>query len=431
MSSSTPAGPSVATVLDASGAERSHLAGARWLGIALALLVACAAWLVVGRSRSDDGTARYETTVVSRGDLLVSVSATGTIEPTNQVDVGSELSGLIEKMLVDENDHVARGQVLAQLDLSKLTDAITRSEAVLASAEAKVLQAKATAQESRAKLDRLRAVAKLSGGKVPSSTEMESAEAAAARASADVRAAEATVAEARATLSSDRTNLAKASIRSPIDGIVLTRKMEPGQTVAASFETPVLFTIAEDLTQMELAVSVDEADVGQVREGQAATFGVDAYPGRSYPATITRVGYGSQTTDGVVSYKTILRVDNGDLSLRPGMTATAEIETERRTGVLLVPNEALRFTPSAPSARTGGRGLVGSLLPGPPPERAPHRSTTGDVSPGARTVWVLRDGEPAAVQIRTGSTDGRQTEVAAGDLVAGDRVVTDAIASAD
>ena len=431
MSSPVSTGPSVAAVLDAGGSLRSRSPLVRWIGIAAIALVACGAVLTIIRSRGGRSAARYETAAVSRGNLLVSVSATGTIEPTNQVDVGSELSGLIETMAVDENDHVTKGQVLARLDLSKLNDAITRSEAALASAEAKVQQAQATAKESRAKLERLRTVAKLSGGKVPSSTEMETAEAAASRASADVHAAEAAVAEARATLSSDRTNLAKASIRSPIDGVVLARKKAPGQTVAASFETPVLFTIAEDLAKMELQVSVDEADVGQVREGQTATFGVDAYPSRSYPATITRVGYGSKTTDGVVSYKTILRVENDDLSLRPGMTATAEIVTAQRDDVLLVPNEALRFTPKDESTQTRGRGLVGSLIPAPPPERTKPKPAASDGENGARTVWVLRDAEPTPVQITTGSTDGRQTEVTGGSLAPGDHVITDAIATAE
>jgi HlyD family secretion protein len=424
-------GPSVAAVLGAARGERSRAGSVRRLGIAMLVVIACGAVLAIDRSRRDGDGARYETTVARRGSLVVSVSATGTIEPTNQVDVGSELSGLIETMAVDENDHVTKGQVLAQLDLSKLNDAMTRSAAALASAEAKVLQAHATVKESQAKLERLRTVKKLSGGKVPSSTEMETAEAAATRATADVHAAEAAVAEARATLSTDRTNLAKASIRSPIDGIVLTRKMEPGQTVAASFETPVLFTIAEDLAKMELQVSVDEADVGQVREGQSATFGVDAYPARTYPATITRVGYGSKTTDGVVSYKTILRVENDDLSLRPGMTATAEIVTAEQHDVLLVPNQALRFTPKEESAPARGRGLVGSLIPAPPPERANRKpeATTGER--GVRTMWVLRDGEPASVQITTGASDGRQTAVTGGDLRPGDHVITDAITAGE
>jgi len=429
MTVSTSSGPSVAAVLDP-GVARWRNPRVRWIGLAALAFFACGGALIFARSHGESIAQRYETATVSRGSLRVTVSATGTIEPTNQVDVGSELSGLIEAMTVDENDHVTKGQVLARLDLSKLNDAITRSEAALASAEAKVLQARATAKESRAKVERLRTVAKLSGGKVPSSTEMETAEAADARANADVHAAEAAVSEARATLSSDRTNLAKASIRSPIDGIVLARKMEPGQTVAASFETPVLFTIAEDLSQMELQVSVDEADVGQVREGQTATFNVDAYPGRSYPATITRVGYGSKTTDGVVSYKTILHVENDDLSLRPGMTATAEIVTAQESDVLLVPNEALRFTPKEDGPQTRGRGLVGSLLPGPPPQRTTRKLAPKDGETGTRTVWVLRAADSEPVAITTGSTDGRQTEVTGGNLAPGDRVITDAVTAA-
>ncbi len=416
--------PTITAILGADRTSARLGPRARWIAAAALLLLAGAAYSV-SRSRGDAQGPRYETQAVSRGDLVVTVSATGTLEPTNQVDVGSELSGLIDAMLVDENDRVKRGQVLARLDLSKLTDQITKSEATLASADAKVLQADATTKEAHANLDRLRTVSRLSGGKVPSLTEMESAEAKLARALADGAAARAAVAEARAALSSDRTNLAKASIRSPIDGVVLARKMEPGQTVAASFETPVLFTLAEDLSQMELQVAVDEADVGRVEEGQPATFNVDAYPTRKYPARISRVGFGSQTTDGVVSYKTILTVDNDDLSLRPGMTATAEITTATREDVLLVPNGALRFTPPADEgARSqSSGGIVGSLLPRPPVAIRTKKPATPDGD--AQRVWVLRDGEPVPVGITVGVTDGRLTEVVAGELEAGTQVAVD------
>jgi HlyD family secretion protein len=243
------------------------------------------------------------------------------------VDVGSELSGIVDTLHVDENDSVKKGQVLARLDLARLKDAVTKSRANLASADAQVLQAAATVAETRAKLDRMRRVAELSGGKVPSRSEMDGAEADHKRAMANETSARAAVAQARATLQSDDTNLGKAHIRSPIDGVVLARKIQVGQTVAASFQAPVLFTLAEDLAKMELQVNVDEADVGQVEVGQKAVFSVDAWPGRAYTAVITRVGYGSQVSDGVVSYLTILEVDNADLSLRPGMTGNAEITT--------------------------------------------------------------------------------------------------------
>ena len=255
---------------------------------------------------------------MAHGSLTVTVTATGNLEPTNQVDVGSEVSGLVEAVFVDDNDRVTVNQVLARLDISKLEDAVVNNRAALASAEARVLQATASVTEARANLTRLQRVAELSGGKVPSQAELETAEASLARAEADEASARATVEQARASLSSAETSLAKASIRSPINGVVLARQVEPGQTVAASFQAPVLFTLAEDLSSMELEVDVDEADVGQVRAGQKAVFTVDAYPNRQFPATIVRVDFGSQVTDGVVSYATVLRVDNDDLRLRPG-----------------------------------------------------------------------------------------------------------------
>lgn len=422
MSAPSPnADPALAQVL-AGDRRRSRW---RWAWLALALLLAAAGagtlWL---RSPSSDErqAASYVTEAVRRGDLTVTVSATGTLQPTNKVDIGSELSGIVEAVLVDDNDRVRKGQVLARLDLSKLNDQIRKSEAHLASAEAKVEQLRATVAEARANLARLEQVAELSGGKVPSKAELDTGAAALQRALADEAAARAAVAEAQAALSSDRTNLSKAHIRSPIDGVVLARKVDPGQTVAASFQAPVLFTLAENLSQMQLEVDVDEADVGQVREGQSATFNVDAYPARHFPARVTRVGLGSQVKDGVVSYLTVLSVDNDDLSLRPGMTGTAQITVARREGVLLVPNAALRFSPPAkPAARTGG--LVGSLIPRPPRSTSQRAAVSG--KEGGARVWVLREGQPVAVPVTLGATDGSLTELTGGDLQPGAQVITE------
>jgi HlyD family secretion protein len=278
----------------------------------------------------------------------------------------------------------------------------------------------ATVKESRATLARLRQVAELTGGKVPSRSELEAAEAAVTRAEANEANARAAAAQAAAGLRSDQTNLSKAIIRSPIDGIVLTRKIERGQTVAASLQAPVLFTIAEDLARMQLQVDVDEADVSQVKNGQTAYFMVDAWPGRKYPAEIARVGFGAQTTDGVVTYKTLLNVSNADLSLRPGMTATAEISTANLHDVLLVPNAALRFTPvtrSAPSA-----GFVASLMPRRPQEAKQVKETTSAGST-TRTIWVLQGNKPTPVEVTVGLTDGRRTQIVSGGLQAGARVI--------
>ncbi|MCP5197134.1 MAG: efflux RND transporter periplasmic adaptor subunit [Gammaproteobacteria bacterium] len=399
----------------------------RWLLAISILTLLVVGGLAVLRSRTETQTApRYQTEAVSRGRLRVTVSATGQLAPVNEVEVGSELSGVVEAVFVDYNDRIQKGQVLARLDVAKLQDQIAKAQAVRASAEAKVAQTAATVKESRANLKRLRQVAKLSDGKVPSPAELETAEATLQRALADEASARAAVDEARATLRSSETDLTKASIRSPIDGVVLERSVEPGQTVAASLQAPVLFKLAENLAQMELQVDVDEADVGQVHEGQAATFTVDAYPNRRFPAHISLVRFGSETVDNVVSYKTILNVDNDDLSLRPGMTATAEIITAERENVLLVPNAALRFTPPPTAVETpsSGGGLLASLLPRPPRRQvAKQVRETPDPSAGQQ-VWVWRDGQPVAVPVVAGYSDGRRTEIAGAGLEPGLSVIT-------
>ena len=391
------------------------------IAVVLVLAIGIVAWLYIAGTPD---APRYQTTEVTRGGLTVTVSATGTLQPTNQVDVGSELSGTVQEVLVDDNSTVTKGQVLARLDVSRLQDQIVNALAALDAARATVLQAEATRGEAAANLARLREVFALSGGKVPSKAELETAQAALARAEASVGGARAGVNQAQAALSTHQINLSKASVKSPIAGVVLARKVEPGQTVAASLQAPVLFTLAEDLARMELQVKVDEADVGQVREGQRAEFTVDAYPGRRYPATIRRVSFGATTTDNVVSYLTVLSLSNDDLSLRPGMTATAEIVTDERQDVLLVPNAALRFSP--PRTAQAETSLLGSLMPRPP--RAPKRVRDKSVPEDLRRLWVLRDGSAQELEVKAGATNGRVTEIMAGPLEEGMAVIT-AIAS--
>lgn len=371
---------------------------------------------------------RYETKPVSLGELTVTVSATGTLQPVNEVEVGSEVSGTLKTVDADFNDRVKAGQVLARIDTTKLESQVLQSEAALEAARAKVLEAEATLKEGHAQLARLSRVRELSGGKVPSQYEFEAQEAAVARAQAGLASAKAEVSQAQATLNVNRTDLGKAVIHSPVNGVVLSRKVEPGQTVAASFEAPVLFKLAEDLTQLELQVDVDEADVGQVREGQEATFTVDAYPDKHFPARITQVRYGSQTTDGVVTYTTVLKVNNDDLSLRPGMTATAVVTTKKLEDALLVPNAALRFEPpqvQAAAPKGEGGGLISSLLPHPP-RQEPKANEAASTNKEQR-VYVLRDGLLTAVPVTTGMTDGLHTEVAGAGLEPGVNVVTEMI----
>lgn len=397
--------------------------------LVLVLLAVLAYVLLAGGN--DDGQSHYKTEKVVKDTLVVKVSATGNLQPTNQVDVGSETSGIVEEVLVEENDRVKKGQLLARLDLSRLQDAVTRSQANLAVAEAQVLQAQATVAEASAALARLREVEKLSGGKVPSKGEMVTADAVLKRAQAAEASARAGVTQAQASLASDKTSLAKGYIRSPIDGVVLTRAIEPGQTMAVNFQAPVLFTLAEDLTKMELQVDIDEADVGQVEAGQPALFSVDAWVGREYPATITSVAYGAKAevegaTSGVVSYPATLVVDNSDLSLRPGMTATVEITTLVRKDILLVPNAALRFTPpvaAVASKKKSAGGVASLLMPRRPATQATQEKPAD--KDGKQQLWLWRDGQAVAVKVKAGASNGQYTEIVSGDVQEGMDVITE------
>jgi HlyD family secretion protein len=414
--------------------------------LAGALLVLWVLYRVIAGSGAD--VPQYATAPVQRGDLLVSVSATGNLQPTHEVEVGSELSGLITEVDVDNNDHVTKGQVLARLDTLRLHDAIVQGRAALQSAQAGVAQAQATEQQARASLARFEEVRQLSGSKVPSAAEMDTARADHARAVAAVRTAEAQVAQARAQLSSDETQFAKASIHSPVTGVVLSRKVDPGQTVAASFNAPVLFVIAEDLRQMQLEVKVDEADVGEVKADQAATFQVDAFPGRTFPAHVERVDVGANANSGsssstsssssatstntVVSYTAVLAVNNAEGILRPGMTATAEIVTSEKHDVLLVPNAALRFSPDTDGAGGGERSSVTRvLLPGRPRGTADQNKREVGIGRGsAQAVYVLgADGQPQRIAVKTGDTNGVQTEIVGARLAEGSLVITGQLAT--
>jgi len=402
---------------------------AKWLkrGVVVAFLVIVAvAGVVIWRTSGTSDSTQFKTEEVKRGDLTVIVTATGTLQPTNKVDVGSELSGIIKSVHVDYNDTVKVGQVLARLDTSKLEAQVTQSRAALDSAKAKVLQVQATVLETRSKLTQFQKVWELSNNKVPSQSELDAGQAAYERAKADEASAKAAVSQAQATLEANETDLSKSVIRSPINGIVLARSVEPGQTVAASFTAPVLFTLAEDLAQMDLHVNVDEADVGKVREGQRASFSVAAYPNRTFEARITQARYGSSTTSGVVTYETVLKVNNSDLSLRPGMTATADITVKKVENAILIPSAALRFTPPVQEEKKTSGSLVSALLPRPPRSGSQQRDDATENKKQQR-VYVLKNNQPSPVSITVGSTNGGLTEVVAGDIQPGMAVVVDVV----
>jgi HlyD family secretion protein len=397
-------------------AHKTAINRRKWLIVTVLVVVCLLAGFLFLFPKSE--APRYLTQVVEQGTLTVKISTTGTLQPVTQIDVGSELSGIIDSVLVKDNSLVNKGQVLARLDTSRLKDTVQRSVANVQKAQAQVAQAEATLREATALRDRL------------SDTELDTAQASVSRATESLSSAKAAVSDAQAALNSDRTNLAKASIVSPINGMVLSRKVDPGQTVAANFQSPVLFVVAENMAKMELQADVDEADVGSITQGQRATFSVDAYVGQRFEGHVTRVGYGPKIKDGVVTYKTLLSVNNADLKLRPGMTASAQIITHERSNVTLIPAAALRFTPKTLGSKQnkGNASLMSILQPKPPQGNTSSTRPSNNVAQqnmpeNSQRVWVLRDGKAVAVPVRTGLSDGNRVELISGDIQKGEQII--------
>jgi HlyD family secretion protein len=391
-----------------------------WLVLGAVVLAVVLFYLVSGTGGPNNGL-RYVTESVAQGDLTVTVTATGTVQPTNEVEVSSELSGIIRNVLVDYNSKVNIGQILAELDTDKLKATVDSSQAKLTATKARVHEAEATVVEKRLEHERVRTLVER---RVSSGQQLEIAAAAYERSLAALESAKADVAAAMADLALNETNLDKARIRSPITGVVLSRNVEPGQTVASSLQAPVLFTIAEDLSEMEVQVDVDEADVGKVREGQEAVFTVDAYPDKAFSATIRELRFGSEVVQGVVTYKAVLTTDNSELLLRPGMTATAEIIVEKVADAVTIPNAALRFSPPSETESSDGRNWLQKLLPGPPRLRKPSaQPTTGP----DRKIWKLVDGDPQEVNVTVGPSDGKRTQIVKGDIAPGQTVIVDTV----
>lgn len=404
----------------------------RWIGwvVGLVVVLGVTGGLVVWRAKAAQPKGdQWVTAAVELGDLRETVTATGTLQPLDSVEVGAEVTGRVVKVHVDVNDLVKEGQVLVEIDTEQLTARVEESSAQLRSAQASLQNAKAGVREAEAAAARTRELHKRG---LASDKELEAAEATLERSKAQVSSATAQVTVASAGLKSSNTSLAKAIIRSPIDGIVLARSVEQGQTVTAGFQTPVLLTLARDLRNMELRVDIDEADVGKVKEQQRATFVVDAYPKRKFESSVVRLGNLPKAGTTVVTYEAELTVDNADLLLKPGMTATATIITHEKTGVLTVPNAALRFQPEIKSsnaaARRGGLPLPGL---GGPMGRGGARPASSARDAGAKpaqpkqAVWILNQGQLQKVEVEVGSTDGRRTEVRAPELSQGTQVVVD------
>ncbi|TPJ29510.1 efflux RND transporter periplasmic adaptor subunit [Mesorhizobium sp. B2-8-3] len=388
-----------------------------WLYALLAIAIVAAGIAVYRWYAAAPPRIEYTAVPAAITDLTVEVSATGALQPLTQVDISSELSGIVRSVAANENQQVKKGDVLATLDTAKLEVQIERATASAKAAAAAVEDAKVTLQENENAVVRANALTKRG---MATDQSLEAATATRDRSKAALDSAEANLAIAQADLKAQQTDLAKSTIYAPIDGIVLTRSVDPGQTVASSLQAPVLFVIAADLRNMELQAAVDEADIGQVKPGQHARFTVDAFPDRPFDAEIRDISYASVTTDGVVTYNARLEVDNGELLLRPGMTATVSVVTRQAKGVLTVPSTAFRYRPMQQQARGWS---FSDLFTGRMGRPNRQREATKAPTDGSRTLYVLENGRPHPVNVKIGSSDGELTEITSG-LDEGAQVIT-------
>jgi HlyD family secretion protein len=363
--------------------------------------------------KQDKQNTSYNTTSAVNKDLVVTVSATGNLEPTNSVDVGIEVSGTILEIYVDYNDVVTKGQVLAKLDTTKLLSQVNSTQAALSVANANLLESKIGVKDALRELERVQKLYKATNGNYPSLKEIDSASITYEKSKATYSALEAQKAQAIALLETNQENLRKAIVVSPIDGVVLSRNIEVGQSLVATMQMPTLFTLAEDLKKMEVIVSVDEADVGQVQQGQKVSFTVDAYSNKVFEGFIKQVRKNSVEVDNVVTYETVVSVDNSDLLLLPGMTVSADITTKVVKNALLIPNAALRFSPPKESKKSSQISFFGP----------PAIKEKTDLSINSKRVWVLKDDKAQSVPIELGDSDGISSVVIKGDISVDDKII--------
>jgi HlyD family secretion protein len=409
--------------------KRRRRAFIQKLFVAVLVLGALGAWLWRRSVKNKGSGPRYVTAQAKIGPLRETVMATGKFKGLDSVDVGAQISGRVAKVAVDFNDQVKAGQTLAEIDPAQLVSRVEQSRAQVSAADASVRLAKATLAQSKAALARAKDMADKG---LISSKDLEAAQADAERAEASVGSAQSQAILSRASLKDAETSLSWTTIKAPIDGVILARLVEPGQTVAASLQSPVLFTVARDLTQLTLYVDIDEADIGKLREGQDASFTVGAWPTRKFVSKVISVHNLPTAGQTVVTYQAVLSVDNKDLLLRPGMTATASIVTSDRPEVLTVPDAALRYTPPGPPK---DRPSSSPFMPMTPPRMGGGQRRAGGASGAAKGdgaagaarsgLWVLENGVPKRVMVQTGGSDGQNTEIISGPVQAGTVVITD------
>ncbi len=386
-----PSPPSAGRTVGEPPAQQ-RFATRRWVIIAIAALLLLATAGSIWWSVGGDAAVRYETAPVTTGRIARGINSTGTVNPELTIIVGTYVSGVIQELSCDYNTQVKRGQVCARIDPRPYQSLVDQAKANLAVARAQLEKDKASLTYAKVAFGRL---AQLVETKAVSKDAYDSANSEYQQALAQITFDEATIQQRQAVLDAAQVNLDYTNIISPVDGTVVSRNVTMGQTVAASFQTPTLFLIATDLTKMQVDANVSESDIGGVRQGNKATFTVDAYPKRVFEGTVTQVRQSPQTVQNVVTYDVVVSVNNSDLALKPGLTAATRILVDQRTDVLRVPNQALRYAPTGSAVRETGQ----------------------------PRIWVLRDGKPTPIQVATGLDDDEFTEIAQGDLKSDDRVI--------
>jgi HlyD family secretion protein len=406
--------------------------------VAVVLVVAAGAfWLL--RSGDSKGKLQFETAKIEKGRIVAKVTASGVLSALVTVQVGSQVSGRVASLMADFNSPVKKGQLIAKIDPQLFQAQVDQAKANLVAAEGNLVKYKVQAADARRTAQRQK---DLAARKLNAQADVDTAIAAADAADAQVTAGEGAVAQTRAALQSAQVNLAYTDIISPTSGVVISRNVDVGQTVAASLQAPTIFVIAEDLEKMQVDTSVAEADVGRLRAGMQASFTVDAYPGEVFRGKVRQIRNASQTVQNVVTYDAVIDVDNPELKLRPGMTANVTFVYAEKDDVIRIPNSALRFRPP-PSMLGDGKGAAGPTAAtgsaqGSPSAGGSRPSGGGPGGPGGggarrgefthqRSVWVLNGEKPGQVKVKTGISDGSYTEMLEGDLQAGQLVITDAL----
>lgn len=392
-----------------------------------ALVAVIAICAIIFALKFNKNEARYITQKPEISDISQAVSATGTLEPTDTVEVGSQISGTIYEVLVDVNDEVKKGQILAKIDPEKLEQSVDNFEAQLQSARAELTSAEVTLENKKWTYENYLDLYEKTNGKSPSQLQLKTSELEykSALASIDIR--KASIRQLETSLKSAKIDVKNSIITSPTNGIVLSRSIDPGQTVAASFSTPTLFTIAEDLTKMKLISSVLEADVGRVKVGNEVEFSVDAYPNEKFIAQVAKVNFAdssstnsdSSSTSNIISYEVTTYVDNAKLLLRPGMSATATIKTASVQNALIVPYQALLFSPNKTETKKSNNNAMPMM--GGPPRRDKRSYSSGIGNKG--NLWILENGIPKQIEVDIGITNGKSAQILSKNISADSLII--------